>query len=544
MTCSLRPVVAGAALLLSACGGGGGGSDAGAAGEAAAGLARGGCAAEQTLSATPRNDGLRIVQVDWLQTVAQSADGSDVQLAGGKPVQVRVDLVANQSQLAPTRAELRIRDGAECAIVPLRGPDRVPTAAGRDTASLATAFVADIPSALVRPGLSVTVVFDDGQGRTAAEAESLRRTFAPAVTAPITEQLLVVPLIHRDEVGYVRSLPDLERLLVRLHPIAGVRARLTEPFAAPSLQGGGNGGLLGLLGGGGGGQTNASFMTMNQLLDEVDEYCAAQGGRTSRPVTSTKCLGVFPDNIRFTTPLNPSGRIVGLAELGGTTMLAESLAAVDDGTVTSPYASRHWLTFRAVTVAHEYGHLLALEHANCGTSSGIDPRLYPDGRLGGLAGHDAERGFYFSSAVRSVTGQPQFGDLMSYCEKEWSSDRGYRASLRYRAQLDERRSRREAAPRWLRLTPVPDGWRLRWVAFPPDVLVPTAWTLGLEGMPGVSELAVASAVLPDVPEGSPMPLYVPVPAGQPTALRLLAQGRVQAQWAGETLESLFQADKR
>ena len=45
------------------------------------------------------------------------------------------------------------------------------------------------------------------------------------------------------------------------------------------------------------------------------------------------------------------------------------------------------------------------------------------------AGYDSGRGFYFSSRQAGADGLPQFADLMSYCSKEWPSDRGYRLAL-------------------------------------------------------------------------------------------------------------------
>lgn len=95
----------------------------------------------------------------------------------------------------------------------------------------------------------------------------------------------------------------------------------------------------------------------------------------------------------------------------------------------------------ARTLIHEYGHVLSLGHAKCGTTEYPDNwggtyRLYDNGRLGPVAmGFDTRDGltpYYFAD---SVTGT-EFADIMSYCGKEWASDRGYRAVIDYLGYYD------------------------------------------------------------------------------------------------------------
>ena len=526
-------------LLLTACGGSGGGGSESTNNSVAASTS---CSPQQTITANSRNDGLRISNVEWLQTVGQSATNATTRLVGDKSTLVRVDLLSNTGDLAPTRRELLVSDGSRCRSIPLQGPDRVPSSSNPD--NLATAFTATIPAELMRPGMSVAVVFDDNQGRSSTEAVQTRRTFNPQVSPVITEKLYIIPLQHRDVDGYVESPTQLARLLEEMLPVSKINIEQRPVFAAPSLQTASNSGLLGILPGGGG-KTRSDFATMVRVLDEVDALCASLPGRSNNAALSAKCLGVFPDNIEFAgSVLAPNSRIVGVAQIGGTAMLTESVSVIDVPTVQSPYDSGHWVAFRAVTVAHEYGHLLNLDHAACGVSGRTDSRLYNDGRLGGKAGFDSRRGFYFNSLRRSSTGQPQFADLMSYCLKEWTSDLGYRAMLAYRTgAVNVSRVDESIASRWLKLSPTQQGWQLRVVDFAPETLEPADEVLMARSLLGIEQLPVYRSVLSDAPDQRWAPRYVELVNWPLSELSLNAGGVQLQKWLTGTLESLFDADK-
>ena len=69
------------------------------------------CPFTQTLG-TARNDGLRIEQVRWLQTVSLDPAQPDTRLAGGKTVKLRIDLLADSVRSAPTVRAVRVYDPA------------------------------------------------------------------------------------------------------------------------------------------------------------------------------------------------------------------------------------------------------------------------------------------------------------------------------------------------------------------------------------------------------------------------------------------------
>lgn len=501
------------ALLLSACGGGGGGGGGdtvqnnGAlqpgttvSGDGNSRQINATCSFSQKLGAA-RGDNLRISRVGWVQTVELDADASSTRLIAGKLVLARVDLLATGSPATPSSAYLLVSNAntANCTRINLTGPSRVP--AVRDPQTLDSAYSATIPAALIQPGVSISVVFDDAIGRSVSEADKTYRVYSLPVHSALTEVIRVIPISYKGQNGSVSSNPDLSALLTRLHPITTFSLRSEAAFAPPSL----SQSILDVLS-----SNQESFATMQAVLSELDDECARRNGAQSSARTSPKCLGVFPNNLSFRTS---TGTVVGLAYVGGVSMLTQSVSATDTFSVISPYSYSHWLDFRAVTVAHEYGHLLNINHAACGGPTDTDSRLYPDGRLGGNSGYDSARSFYFSSQRLNNSGQPQFGDLMSYCAKEWSSDRGYLAALSYRgagsARVDTSVST-EGTPRshWLKISMQQGQWQLRPVAFTPATLRVTNQVMQAQTAVGLMQLPVYAAVIADAPEATQGPFFV------------------------------------
>lgn len=531
------------ALLMMACGGGGGGpGDSNAGGlrptstVASDGRSRqvsATCSFTQTLGAA-RADNLRIDRVSWVQTVELNAAASNTRLIAGKPVLVRVDLLAGAAQTAPSDAYLLISSPGtgSCTRINLSGPASVPVAV--DPQALNTAFSASVPATLIEPGASVSVVFDDSRGRTASEADSTYRVYDLPVHSALSETVRIIPITYRGQNGFVSNPAELAALMTRLHPITRITLQNEAAFAPASL----NQSLVGFLGSG-----QESFATMQAVLSELDDECARRNGSQSSARTAPKCLGVFPNNLTFRS-VTSGNSVVGLAYVGGTTMLTQSVSAADNVSVISPYNNTHWLDFRAVTVAHEYGHLLNLNHAACGGPTDTDARLYDDGRLGGGAGYDAARGFYFSSRRLGNDGQPQFGDLMSYCTKEWASDRGYLAELGYRGAGSARvaaATEAEAVPvrsHWLKLSLQGGRWQMRPVEFTPATLRVTALSLEATGATGTMALPVYAAILPDAPDAVTGPYYADLGDFSPQQLRLVGLSSLatvsEARWsAGE-----------
>ena len=72
---------------------------------------------------------------------------------------------------------------------------------------------------------------------------------------------------------------------------------------------------------------------------------------------------------------------------------------------------------------------MSLYHANACSPPQLDSDLYSNGTLGSNGGgYDVDRGFYFDGA--------SFFDFMSYCNHQWTSDRGYRKMVSFLASSD------------------------------------------------------------------------------------------------------------
>ena len=517
-----------AALLLAACGGGGGGGSnegnvntgTGSTGTPTGSLP--GPAAncdQQTVTGPARNDGLRIANVQWLQVVGQNNDANTT-LRGSKTARLRVDLIANTSRTSPARRELRVQDPAtgNCSLLSLSGPSRVPTSV--DVSTLANSYTVDIPAASMKPGSRFFLYLDDSTGRSTTELAQVTRTLAPTIANAASETLFVIPIRFAGSNGYAPANDTLTRLLTRLHPIGDVTINTAAAFTPPTaLKAAETAAARN------GSQYAGTLTEMQNLLSEVDDHCQTLIGRNTRAATAPKCLGVFPDNLTF-RPSPTSGSIYsGLAYVGGSTMITQSLTQVDNAGVTSAYQGNHWLADRALTVAHEYGHLLDLDHAGCGGSTTLDLRLYLDGRLGGGNGLDIERNYYFSSAGRNS----EFADLMSYCGKEWTSDRGYLASLNYRTPATAARTaaRETGGSQWLKLTRTDNGWRLRPVDFAPATLATSEQSLDVFSDRGQERLPLRQAVVGDGP-GSQGPYYIDLGDRQLTRLVMPAVGSLPA----------------
>jgi len=479
------------------------------------------CPFSQALGAA-RNDGLRIEQVRWLQTVSLDPNQPDTRLAGGKTVKLRVDLLSNITRAAPAIRSVRVYDPATstCTSYSLSGPNTIPKSISMD--SLSNAFVATLPADKIKPGMGVSIVFDDSTGRSAGEADSTFRYFLPSVAPAQTETVRIIPLTILGITASVSN-ANLAAVLTRLHPISSVNVMTSSALPITSIS------LSNLLSSG-----VASIASMTSVLDEVDNYCAQLNGsqRTSR--TAPKCIAFFPDTITF-RPSSGSGQVVGLAYVGGISMIAQQVLNTDDNTITSPYASRHWMNYRALTLAHEYGHLLNMDHASCGGATGLDPRLYSDGRLNGGGGWDEVRDAYFSSTRLDANNQPQFADLMSYCGKEWASDRGYLAELNYRSASSDVSARIEDAPQqWIKISINGGVWQARPVAFAPATLKLSNLDVVVSSEQEPVVVPLYSAVLSDMPEQAQGPYYVNLGSLQVTQLQIRKAGSIVNTWSAST----------
>ena len=459
------------------------------------------CGFSQTLGKA-KGDGLRIARVRWVQGVALDPDDPDTILAGGKDTLVRVDVIADRARVkAPGTRTLWLKDAGSksCRALPLKGPAWVPQQL--DPSQLGNAFTAVIPAARLQPGLTLVIQLGDG-ARSAVELDALIRADAPAVLAPIREDLRLIPLTVAGRTGVAPAPDQVQGLLTRLFPLASVQARV-EPGVTVSA-------LSNLAGEGG-------LPELRAALNAVDTRCRQLNWVVGSARTAIKCLGLLPNGVTFRPANSPNSRYTGLSFVGGISGVIYAPTRIDVPEVTSPYEARHWVTREAKTLAHEFGHLMNLNHGACGNTGSVDPRLAADGLMHG-EGWDRQRGVYFSSEAE---GDEPFSDLMSYCDKGWMSPEGYLAALRYRAGTQVAARVIGTAPQWLEIQQAEGQWQVRPSLLTPGRLTQTRATADVAG----TRQPVFSAVLSEGGTNDAGPWYVMTDATNVGALTLTFPGQ-------------------
>lgn len=512
-----------ATMLLSACGGGGGGSTtsptlngvtasvqppAVTAADGSARTIQSSCPITQKLTTTAVGDNLRINDIQWLQTVQLDAAATTTRLVANKDVKVRIDVLSDTVRAIPNQLALRVFDPATngCTLIVLATPTQVPTSI--DQTTLSTAFVGTIPANLVKSGMNATLQVDDSTGRTATEANQTYRYVQPQVIAIAPQVIKIIPITVAGVTGHFTSTADMTTLIKRLYPISDVTVIMQPPVSLLSLA---LTNLTSLVS-----QLVGTLGIMNNALSELDDVCNTLNGPQANALVSPKCVGLFPDNLIF-KPATGSGQITGLAYVGGTTLIANSVSSIENLSTSDPYQGA-WIAQSAMTVAHEIGHIFSLNHGNCGGPSGLDPRLYPDGRLDGSAGYDAVRNLYFSSTKMNSGGSPIFSDVMSYCNVPWTSDRGYKVALSYlsggaadvttaanivptasaarvTSTAAESIAASTPAKQWFKISLTPKGWLIRHSSFAPSTLKSSDLSLQVISQNGTETLPLFSTVI-------------------------------------------------
>jgi len=132
--------------------------------------------------------------------------------------------------------------------------------------------------------------------------------------------------------------------------------------------------------------------------------------------------------------------------------------------------------------------------------------------------------------------QPQFADLMSYCGKEWSSDRGYLAAMGYRSASNEGAARiAESTEQWLKISQVNGVWKIRPAAFAPSTLKLSSLELVVSSDQPPETLPLYSAVVSDMPELNQGPYYVDLGSRQVTQVQVLRAGEQLKSWSGHEI---------
>lgn len=420
------------------------------------------CNVEQARGQQP-DKGLLISQVSWVQVVQQQADDRRTKVAANKNLYVRVDLTAPRDGMAmPLTAKLILshRDGSACreyklssqaTFVPLR----------LNSKTLDYSYTSVVPAADIKPGLVYQVVIDYYYASSDKAASRLYRQGVLNVSSEISDNIKLFYIRFNDKIGFLPSTNSVSQLIQRMMPHSSVivsEAGTVEPDFLYNV----NSKLKGH-------KYVFDLSVMSDLLAYMDDYCVDQSYQEQRIFGGSgkayRCIVVYPENMAFQSS-NGTSYFTGLGYIAGLTALTPSFAVTDSYSVTDPYKAP-WISNPALTLLHEFGHLMGLRHANCGHPTGIDSRLYENGSLGDGGGYDFVRQLYFNGdAANSIN------DLMSYCGHRWISDKGYRAVINFKAPQAFAKDE-VFLTQSVRFTQINGSWSARLIDRP-DRLVPSS----------------------------------------------------------------------
>ena len=314
-----------------------------------------------------------------------------VPLVAGEEALLRVFALAETSTNAamPTVRASFFADGAQIHSTEIPGkPSAIPTEIASAEAELRNSANALIPADVIRPGLEMVIeidpegTLDPSLGVSGRIPESGRQDVF--VRAMPTLDLTVVPFLWEDDpdslvielAAAMAADPEGHRLLWDLHhllPVGDLTVRAHEPVLTSS---------------------NNS----HALVDEVWAVRILEGGS-----------GYWMASM--------SGTVTGAR---GVAWVPGAASYVRLGVIDQPA--------EALTIAHELGHNLSLQHAPCGNPAGVDRGYpYPDGSIG-VWGMD-----FRPDGPRLVPSEK--ADLMSYCDPAWIGAYNFSRALVHRLEI-------------------------------------------------------------------------------------------------------------
>ena len=424
-------------------GGDTGGGDTGGGSVTANEIAFDSCKVTQKQKADGALPGVEIKEVSWLQTVQMNALDGSARLASGKDAFLRIDLINSGAAVAfPSDLFLGVHNEASgnCERVAFAAAPAGDIPGQVAPGVLTKSLFAKIPASLVKSGMSVLFVASPNAEVDAAAASRLVFKSRVATAAAITDEIHLLEVVIDGKQGYFPGLPEFKTLFDRLFPVANaslVRDGTFIPDVAASIVARPKDAR---------GIYMATAQEAANLLSEISAYCARTYPTSGSNAAAKKCAGFWPDNVRF-------ANVGGLAEVGGRAMVMASVNEVDRDVAIEdikPYDRDgiSWLNPFAETIAHEFGHIMSLNHANCGGAPGpFDARLYADGSIGPAGGgYDSVKGYFFSERHTPQAGEKVgFFDTMGYCFFGWMSDKGYQAIIDYKSDAAAKSASMRAA---------------------------------------------------------------------------------------------------
>ncbi|MEZ5446789.1 MAG: IPT/TIG domain-containing protein [Gammaproteobacteria bacterium] len=286
--------------------------------------------------------------------------------------------------------------GSTLGTVTMTGPATLPT--GTQRYDIGASFRAVLPSAWMRPGVSVRVDVTPAGGGT------LSLSGTPNVVNPARIRIALVPITIGSRTGLVPSLATVRSMLARAYPYAAGDIGLENhaPMLVPNL-------------------TALSDSDWGTVLQQLESLRIAEGAR------SKLYFGFVPTAAR-TGGVAGIGYVPRLSQAGSTGIAFSSLGwdSTSNDSPSDPFGvvQQRW----APVMIHELGHNHSRPHAPCGGPASPDPNYpYPDGNFGTdpLWDIQSNRVTGPTYTLGTSTTVRYMKDTMSYCDGSFFSDYNY-----------------------------------------------------------------------------------------------------------------------
>lgn len=332
--------------------------------------------------------------------VQQQATDPGLRLVANKTLRLRVDVTAPAAGRAlPATVILRVtlNSGGCRDYTMVTSAATAPTRIDRGT--LANSYVAVIPAAEVSDNLkSAQFAVDAEHPSSEAAAHRLYVELPLNIGAELAEEIVTIPVSFQGRQGNFATNDSLAALVRRTFPLERVTIASHAPVLSKSLI------AAKAISVSSDGVYTFGYQEMLDTLTEIDNLCYDINAGSGSVTQARKCAGVYPATVRFIDNRTAGGgEIVGLSYVGGLSLLSATFDTTDNSAVSTPYGLP-WLTAETSYFIHELGHILNLDHANCGGPSGVDPDLYEDGSLGeGAASMWAATSIFPATSEASMT---------------------------------------------------------------------------------------------------------------------------------------------